>query len=814
MDLSYTDTLASFAADLALSPQVRQQAQKILKPIFTPQIQAKLKVEKKIWVACAIYIAVQDIGYPYTQDSQRQPEVTVSQLLEKADVHIMEFFNVMCFVKRNYPLTNNSKQSLISLERKYLIISALFDKFTNIVNEVFCGDAECSTSNGQTSDLQSLILNQKSLCWMLFLVAKAEVLWHRQELLATFHLLLCCMSEVIKATPTFLLIPPFDGVVGTGESSFSVLLLLSNHVNTNFDEVKIAYNCWLHVAGELIPNGKLPLLADLRTRYKDLYLKNGDIDESLLLERNEHLIPQSSDSSCAKSPPGNSIKRVLDTVHALHIILKSAADELSPSLKRCFQKCSKDPTSFIENLIMSFKDTFTTALVESHEGGNKQLAHQRYKLAVRYYYLMLDAMLKMEGERLSTSEFTALLHNEHFHQSLLACCTEVILMSCGSVGSVSFTPVHQGGSARAQGVLFPWILKTFNLKAFHFFKVIESFIKAAPSITQQIIKHLNQIEEKILESLAWTSDSPIFRSLLPSNCTNTFKPKGNPPKVNESMWSSKEPTGNSQSSPPLSHAVNIFLNKASRLAFRRLGYLCSLMQISNEMQSAIWVCIEHILYMKPSLLKDRHLDQIIMCSMYAVCRVLEQDVQFKAIIKSYIQLPFATDSVYKQVLTEGSKREFIVVFYNHIFTNEVKDYLYKQFSKPKESSSLDAVQSPLILSPAYYSLPGNKKIFVSPLRKSPLKNPNEVNHGLSQSYNFGIPNQGSSKLRTINETIKILQPGTEGNGSPRGKKRLQFNSDSELDSKGIDEDITCDSSAKRFKTEKPLTKKNMDEEDC
>lgn len=53
--------------------------------------------------------------------------------------------------------------------------------------------------------------------------------------------------------------------------------------------------------------------------------------------------------------------------------------------------------------------------------------------------------------------------------------------------SVNFTPVPYGKSNQAQGIVFPWILGVFDLEAFQFFKVIESFIRGAPTITMQII---------------------------------------------------------------------------------------------------------------------------------------------------------------------------------------------------------------------------------------------------------------------------------------------------------------------------------------
>jgi len=51
----------------------------------------------------------------------------------------------------------------------------------------------------------------------------------------------------------------------------------------------------------------------------------------------------------------------------------------------------------------------------------------------------------------------------------------------------------------------------FDLKAFDFYKVIESFIKAEPSLTREMIKHLERCEHRIMESLAWQSVSSALK---------------------------------------------------------------------------------------------------------------------------------------------------------------------------------------------------------------------------------------------------------------------------------------------------------------
>lgn len=62
-------------------------------------------------------------------------------------------------------------------------------------------------------------------------------------------------------------------------------------------------------------------------------------------------------------------------------------------------------------------------------------------------------------------------------------------------------------------VCFPWILDVVKLAAFDFYKVIESFIKADPTLSKDTVKHLETCENLIMERIAWRTVSLIFNSL-------------------------------------------------------------------------------------------------------------------------------------------------------------------------------------------------------------------------------------------------------------------------------------------------------------
>lgn len=101
----------------------------------------------------------------------------------------------------------------------------------------------------------------------------------------------------------------------------------------------------------------------------------------------------------------------------------------------------------------------------------------------------------------------------------MACCLEVVLFSYSSQRT------------------FPWIINIFKLASFYFFKVqvllltftrsaiyqtsivtvnlqvIEVFIRSEEGLSRDMVKHLNQIEEQVLESQAWSADSALWSAL-------------------------------------------------------------------------------------------------------------------------------------------------------------------------------------------------------------------------------------------------------------------------------------------------------------
>ncbi|KAJ8310627.1 hypothetical protein KUTeg_012492 [Tegillarca granosa] len=346
-----------------------------------------------------------------------------------------------------------------------------------------------------------------------------------------------------------------------------------------------------------------------------------------------------------------------------------------------------------------------------------------------------------EKERLSQTDFSQLLNIDTFHVSLMACSMEIVLMTY----DVSWNPSKGEMSSEDSRLSFPWILK-----------------------------HLQTLEIKILEELAWKSDSPLFDAM--SNSEICQPNVSSPPDSNNGISASTAELYlspmNSQmrsrvispgtsttlssrkiaaggSSPDKKHtthksqSLTIFLNKVCRLAYH-----------SNTKSGPI-----------------------MMCSLYSICKVMDKEIKFKAIVQMYRELPNAEQHVYKSALIQGAEHDSIIAFYNKVFMQNMKTYI-TMFAPTKQTPTLSPVPKPVSspLTSPVYRIAHRNHLYVSPLKDSPFKaphSPSQMTPTTRQLYCFGEGIGSAEKLRNINETVFRAKNGAKS-VTPKSLKRLKF----------------------------------------
>lgn len=208
-------------------------------------------------------------------------------------------------------------------------------------------------------------------------------------------------------------------------------------------------------------------------------------------------------------------------------------------------------------------------------------------------------------------ELKKLLSSRQFHTCLITATMEVALKARSYIS-----------------LTFPKIIQAFDITAFSLLTILESVRLCCHSMPEVLVQHLLQVEYKILEQTAWKDGQApqlLYSQPYVIDVLNDTS------KLESTQISVRD--ANTAFLP----TVQMFLRKLRTLAAIRIAGICRLFEgiINDEAINWVWTVVEHILEVQRDLLRNRHLDTLILCSLFAVARVRSLNVTFKHIISKY-----------------------------------------------------------------------------------------------------------------------------------------------------------------------------------
>uniref|UniRef100_A0A7N6AXP7 Retinoblastoma 1 n=1 Tax=Anabas testudineus TaxID=64144 RepID=A0A7N6AXP7_ANATE len=746
------------------------------------------EVQKKLWGAC-LFVTATDMDASC---------FTFTQVLKAVNLSVKQFVALVKKLDVNLDtISTKVNSALARLEKKYDVMLALYQRF-------------------EKDTMRS--------CWTMFLLAKGRALQMDDDLVISFQLLLCTLELFIKRCPSELLQAPYT-VSKVQSPPTRTSRRNQSRAKPRPPEPEVDVQLLETLCKENDCNTEE--VNDLDQQYEEHYLKSRDIDGRLFFDGDETVLapkleitqvertPKKNlpDEDAVLIPPQTPIRAAMTSIQQLRGGLISSGDQPSTILTTYFKNCTVDPTQDIQKRLETLEQVFSQRFAQAVGPRCAVLGKQRFTLGVRLYYRVMEELLKSEEKRLSVQNFSKLLNDSTFHTSLLACALEVVMATYGGVSSET-------------DVCFPWILDTFSLAAFDFYKVIESFIKAFPTVTKDIIKHLETCENLIMERIAWRTGSLLFE-LLKQECesgaaveqvetTASFAqplqhnhtaadlylspvrpglrilPPDSPATSTSQASSQATTQPASQSSPrhPKSNSLSLFYKKLYRLAYMRLKTLCSYLLSSHpELEPIIWTLFQYTLQHEYELMKDRHLDQLMMSAMYAICKVKSVDLRFKTIVTAYKNLPNTNQETFKNVLISEGHYDSIIVFYNQVFMQKLKTNILQYASnRPPTLSPIPQIpRSPYKFPNSPLRVPGSNNVYVSPL-KSPRMSPSIMTPRsrmlVSIGESFGLSNRFQKINQMVNNSDRSFKRTHDLGSTPKPLKRLRFDVDGQDEADG------------------------------
>lgn len=190
-----------------------------------------------------------------------------------------------------------------------------------------------------------------------------------------------------------------------------------------------------------------------------------------------------------------------------------------------------------------------------------------------------------------------MISKKKFHRSLFVCCAEAYYYIMN-----------------IQIKSFEEILLESGCEILQTFKNIDTLVSFDSSMPLALKKFYMQLEIDLISRIAWKDDSTIML------CNTTLE-------------NGKENVKQSSSRPGEPQPVDQFYNRVLIYTATQMYHLCSgLPSIKEDLVEYIWAVLKYILTQKLDLLRQRHIDQMIFCTIYCVSKIFKAQLKFQDII--------------------------------------------------------------------------------------------------------------------------------------------------------------------------------------
>ncbi|CAA0816734.1 Retinoblastoma-related protein 1 [Striga hermonthica] len=455
-------------------------------------------------------------------------------------------------------------------QTNYVYLTLLSKKYERAYRDLFMivdANNDKHLNNVHTSDVRS---DYYRFGWLLFLALRVHVFRFCKDLVTCTHGLVSILAILLIHVPARLRnfdVNDPERIVMKGDKA-DILASLCNMYETSEDELRRTLEKANNLVSEILK--KKPCLASesnhenlknvvtdgliyfddlmdetlltfsialLEKDYSAAIQTNGDLDERIFINQNDSLLGSGSLSGGVVKIDGTGAKRKLDSITSptkttitsaplspfrsplrhpigglaatpvstalttakwLRTVIAPLPSKPSDELDRFLSSCDWDVTADVMRRAQIILEAIFPRIGAGKSASlmDNIWAEQRRMEAMKLYFRVLQAICTAESQILNGNNLTSLLTNERFHRCMLACSAELVLATHKTVT-----------------MLFPTVLDRTGITAFDLSKVIESFIRHEESLPRELRRHLNSMEERLLESMVWERGSSMYNSL-------------------------------------------------------------------------------------------------------------------------------------------------------------------------------------------------------------------------------------------------------------------------------------------------------------
>ncbi|KAL5278055.1 RBL1 family protein [Megaselia abdita] len=783
-----------------------------------------LEGDQSLWLCCSIYAACRKSHIPTVGGESNAMIfgncVSLINLLRVSGVSIYDFFqNMKIWV--DYNNLSSLKDHITRLENQFHVTYHLYNLYKKTFDKIFKMNPN-EKKNKKARPVKCTASKLYDLCWKLFLCVKNEDLENSKDFLTSMYLLFSCIDLIFRNAVTDhrtdIIDPNFSGVpkgFSNANGGKDVKCIIPNlcqmHDNIDLNEF-VKSSSFITIIQELFKSKTLfgdsttfmkiisvdnfePNFKALNNAYEQYVLSAGSFDETIFLKNtsksnnNEYGVTNTPLTRKDLLPSRDDGEPLIASARKLQDVVaewREPSEFLRPIL-----------TDKFHELMNSFMATF---IRKCPEGARRSDVIK----SLCYCFLHKILMKEMPKHR-GNIDLKVFTENERFIKSLFACCTQIVLDS-------HFINMPA----------FPWVLECFELSAFDFSKLIEPIVMEKDGIlSREMIKKLNKNEENCLQQLVWSGSSPIwdliakepnipnFNSVDVRRSTNgdTLLSPMNVPydhihrpaqAVGRDLFNvgkaermegvqiqyqtqgqqnnvANQNEVSSVNNTPKKRAGSfaLFFRKFYKLAYLRIKVFCDDLGIQDCI-GVIWTIFENSIVEHTELIRNRHLDQIIMCAIYSYIKVCDINTKFVDIMVTYRKQPQSHSDTYRHVLikpeeehpdgrTTPAEYDSIIKYYNDVYVKVMCNYIIK-FGPNQQLQMLSP--HPNIQHHTFIRIPQSNVVITKLDRKDIPQSPDKFMMEISQNINNNAV--AESRLQQFAHINKLIK---------NGKRTIPFSED-------------------------------------
>ncbi|XP_051051067.1 retinoblastoma-like protein 2 isoform X3 [Phodopus roborovskii] len=475
------------------------------------------------WLACALYVACRKSVPTVSKGTVEGNYVSLTRILRCSEQSLIEFFNKMKKWEDMANLPPQFRERTERLERNFTVSAVIFKKYEPIFQDIFKypQEEQPRQQRGRKQRRQPCTTSEIfHFCWVLFIYAKGNFPMISDDLVNSYHLLLCALDLVYGnalqcSNRKELVNPNFKGLSEdchpkdskpSSDPPCVIEKLCSLHDGLVLEAKGIKEHFWKpyirklfekkllkgkeeNLTGFLEPGNFGESFKAVNKAYEEYVLAAGNLDERIFLgddaeeevgtlsrclnaasgtesaERTQvkDILQQHLDKSKAlrictpltgvryvqeNNPCVTPVSTAAYSLSRLHSMLSGLRNAPSERLEQILRTCSRDPTQAIANRLKEMYEIYSQHSQPDEDFSNcsKEIANKYFRFAEMLYYKVLESVIEQEQKRLGDMDLS----------------------------------------------------------------VIEIFIRAEDGLCREVVKHLNQIEEQILDHLAWKTESPLW----------------------------------------------------------------------------------------------------------------------------------------------------------------------------------------------------------------------------------------------------------------------------------------------------------------